>query len=369
MQPSRNVIILLISMLVALVILECSLRLLKMEFAPVLAQSHQPCIYVEDIQTGYRYRANATGRIARHFEIDNIVETNTRGYHDVEHDPLVGDGKRTVLAIGDSFTAGLHVPIPDTWTRVLERKLNDSVGEEQFEVFNLGLDGTGTNVQILLLQEQFRLHDPDMVIVAFYENDIGDLTRRKLFKSCYRDNVLVYQTPKQKLQLKKYIDDNDPGTILRWLFDHYYTFRIPFIVLRKRGRPMKADFLLGTNYVYPSAIGVRQWETGNLPHRIDEHLLHLKALSESHNFELLISPLPTKPSLTGTLDILTSAVSPQVLESLDIIDVTPYLQETLRRQTISYDDLYWRYDNHFNSKGHEIFATALSMAILENDGA
>lgn len=369
MKFSRNVAALLISMLVGLVILEVSLRLFKMEFALVLAQAHQPCIYAEDLQIGYRYEANATDRMARYFEIDNIVETNAQGYHDVEH-PLVGGGStRKVLAIGDSFTAGLQVPISDTWTQVLERKLNDNAGDKPLEVINLGLDGTGTDIQTLLLQQYLRSYDPDMVIVAFYENDIGDLMQTKLFKTCYRGNVLVYQSQEQKLRLQKYIDNNEPGPILRWLFNNYYTFRLPLIVLREHGHPIDSDLLLATNFVYPSAIGVRQWEVGNLPHRIDHHLLHLKSLSEKHNFDLFIIPLPTKKSQKGTLEVLTSAVSPQVLASLEIIDVTPQLQEVLQSQRISYKDLYWRYDNHFNSTGHEVFATALSIALLEKDSA
>jgi len=365
MKISRNAMTLLISMLVGLLILEASLRLFKMEFAPLLAQSHQPCIYVEDPKTGYRYRANATDRISMYFEMNNIVEINSRGFHDIEHAPFGEGSTRRILVIGDSLTAGLHVPTNDTWTQVLERELNDGHGDRPLEVINLALDGTGTDIHTLLLQEYLPVYEPEVVIVAFYKNDIRDMTRPMLFKSCYKGNVLVYQNQEQKLELQKYVDENEPGQILGWLFKNYYTFRLPVIAVKNSGRRIDYTFLLDTNYIFPSAIGVRRWSWGELPDNIDQRLLDLKSLSEEHGFELFVIPVPAKESRTLSLDILRSAASGQVLASLEVIDITPHLQEVLEARKISYLDLFWRYDSHFNSKGHEMFAIAVSIALLE----
>src|SRR5207244_483904 len=57
------------------------------------------------------------------------------------------EGKKRLLVCGDSFAAGQYVSNEDRFTELLERRLPD------WEIINVGLEGTGTDQQLLIYQE------------------------------------------------------------------------------------------------------------------------------------------------------------------------------------------------------------------------
>ena len=194
----RFLISLLIPLMVALLLFEACLRVFRSDILPFVGQAHQPCIYVADGQTGYRYKPNSTGLFQRNFEIDNIVRINSSGFHDVERMPFnPDDSSRHIVVIGDSFTAELMVPVSRTWTQILEREIARSGDAPHVDVINLGLDGTGTDVHLTLLQENVSTYRPDIVVLAFFENDLQDIQRKMEYRECYRDYVLVYSDKSQ----------------------------------------------------------------------------------------------------------------------------------------------------------------------------
>ena len=106
---------LLLGVVAALLLGELALRLAR---PAGLSRILYPCFYEPDPHWGFRYRPNARGVVAGHFEIHNEVETNSLGFYDDE--PLASEavGLR-VLAVGDSFTAAMNVPKSQVWTSVL----------------------------------------------------------------------------------------------------------------------------------------------------------------------------------------------------------------------------------------------------------
>jgi len=337
--------------------------MLKMELAPWVSTKHQPSIYVEDDRYGHRYLPNTTGRIFRCFEMDNVVTTNSLGFHDVEHTPFVDDDVRRILVVGDSFTAGLQVPTRDVWTRVLESSLNGCGTKSEYEVINLGIDATGTDTHILVLEDHLPLFKPSIVILAFYENDIVDLERPKVYKTCYQGNVIVYQDCDQREQLERFVDDYSPNPLVRWMFDSLYIFRLPVIAIKRSGIRINPIMLLDSNYFFPPVIGESWAHWDKLPHNIDNRLEELLLLSEQHDFRLLIVPVPTKDVATGSLAALKSAASANTIERLEIVDVAPYVHGLQEQNGVAYEELFWRYDAHFNSVGHRLFGQAVFEAL------
>ena len=354
-----NIILLLISLLV---VLEASLRLLRSELAPFVSREIFPCIYAEDPQTGYKYKPNITGRISRNIEMDNIVKINSKGFHDIEHTLGKLSYKRKIVAIGDSFTSSLHVPIAHTWTQVLGRELRQLDDEISTEVFNLGLDGTGTDVHLLILQNNLSTYEPDIVILAFYENDIQDLQRSMRFRECYQGHVVVFENQHQKEELERYVDTHKPGSTGRWMFDNIYVFRLANWLAEQL---LGAGPLLSRNYVSPSMVSKQVPISQVHPHNIDKYLVELKYLSKQHGFRLLIIPVPTKDSKTGSFQVLTEKASPEVLADLDIIDVSKHMEQLIENRGIDYGDLFWKYDGHFNAIGNEIFGAACASVLQE----
>jgi hypothetical protein len=96
-------------------------------------------------------------------------QTNSLGFRDREWTPADWAGKKTVVVLGDSFTAGWGLPNPaDRFGDVLARKLGDS-----YAVINLGVPGAATRQELKRLQD-YPLKQPDVVILQYFLNDIED---------------------------------------------------------------------------------------------------------------------------------------------------------------------------------------------------
>lgn len=94
------------------------------------------------------------------------VTHNSRGFRDIEH--RLEPGKR-ILFIGDSFVWGFDVEQHERFTELLRMKLPD------WQIYNLGVSGYGTDQEFLLLQSQFDDYRPDVVFLVFCtDNDDND---------------------------------------------------------------------------------------------------------------------------------------------------------------------------------------------------
>ncbi len=89
---------------------------------------------------------------------------NSLGYRDVE--PVPGAGKKQVLVIGDSFSAGHGLKhTSERFSNLLGEKLGDG-----YEVRNLGVSGSDTGDEAKrLLEYPVR---PDAIVLQYFPNDI-----------------------------------------------------------------------------------------------------------------------------------------------------------------------------------------------------
>ena len=134
-------------LLAGLFMVEVSLRILKQ---PQLSITRLPCIYNRNDETGYRYTPNASGRFQRYFEIDNLVQVNSTGFHDVEHLSWP-QAKPRVVVIGDSFVAGLEVEISEGWVQVVQQQLQLTDSQRQ-QIATLQAQVDASLMQILTSQ-------------------------------------------------------------------------------------------------------------------------------------------------------------------------------------------------------------------------
>ena len=364
-MPLRFRVSLLIPLMVALLLFEACLRIFQSDILPFVGQAHQRCIYIADRQTGYRYKPNSTGLIRRNFEIDNIVRINSSGFHDIERMPFIPDDtNRHIVVIGDSFTAELMVTVSKTWTQILEREIARSGDAPHVDVINLGLDGTGTDVHLTLLQENVLTYRPDIVILAFFENDLQDIQRKMEYRECYRDYVMVYADRSQLEILKGFVDEYAPSPIENWLWRSAYTYRVLITLYSKfLQNDSGTARLLSSNFVTPSA-GNLSFDWYSEPADDLESLFaRFSSLSKEHGFRFVVVPIPTKASMTGSLDVLMSSLSAQTLRDIDVIAVLPELTRLLDAEHTSYRELFWAHDGHLNEKGNEMLGVALSKAL------
>lgn len=105
------------------------------------------------------------------------ARTNSRGWRDDETPLERTDGVRRVVALGDSFTFGMAVDFGERFTERLERDVR------ALDVVNLGLNASGTDQQLRILELEGLRYSPDVVVlVALMANDLQDIAHdRKNF--------------------------------------------------------------------------------------------------------------------------------------------------------------------------------------------
>lgn len=98
---------------------------------------------------------------------------NSLGLRDREYSLKKPANTYRILVLGDSFAEGYGVPIEDAFVKVLERKLNQSAGNNvKYEVINGGVTTYSPLLEYLFLKQKGLQLEPDMVLL-FYS--IGDL--------------------------------------------------------------------------------------------------------------------------------------------------------------------------------------------------
>lgn len=118
----------------------------------------------------FRYlHAAPEGILARENWMARYWQTNALGFRDRKWLPEEWAGKKTVLIVGDSFTAGWGVENPaDRFSDMLAQQLGDS-----YAVLNLGVPGSATRSQLRTLKNH-PVQKPDVVILQYFLNDIED---------------------------------------------------------------------------------------------------------------------------------------------------------------------------------------------------
>ena len=203
--------------IIVILLSEATLRVLKP--ARAVGISHMPCIHVPDARNGYRYKPNSQGWFHRYYEVDNTVMINSAGFHDIEH--LADEPGLRIVAIGDSFTAGMAVSIPSTWTQVLQQELRDRT-RAPVHVLNLGMTGTGTDIHRNVLKQYLQHEKADLVILAFYENDLIDMQVKRFFRDTHDGYVIFYQDEDQRQRILEYRKKAEFSAPLRWLYWNSY---------------------------------------------------------------------------------------------------------------------------------------------------
>jgi lysophospholipase L1-like esterase len=108
------------------------------------------------------------------------VVNNSLGFRDIEHNYKEKNKKR-IMFIGDSFCFGYGVNQDKVFVELLRDKL------KEYELFNCGISGYGTDQEYLLLMQYFDVVKPDIVFLLYSDNDIID--------NVLNNNYLGYYKP------------------------------------------------------------------------------------------------------------------------------------------------------------------------------
>lgn len=143
------------------------------ELAAAQRRDDAPC---GGFPPGLHLRAGYLPRSWDYFDADGCVDfrINEHGLRDLGFPIAKRPHEFRVLAIGDSFTFGLGLPLELTWPQRLEGLLRSAHGEP-LEVINAGFAGMhGSPVGYSSwLQSDGMRFAPDLVLVGFCLNDMG----------------------------------------------------------------------------------------------------------------------------------------------------------------------------------------------------
>jgi lysophospholipase L1-like esterase len=104
------------------------------------------------------------------------IKINSFGARDYEYALEKQSDKIRIIFLGDSFTMGWGVPFEKTYTKRLERLLNQQ--GKRFEVINMGVGNYNSTMETELFKLNGLGLNPDMVVLMYFVNDVEPVPRQ-----------------------------------------------------------------------------------------------------------------------------------------------------------------------------------------------
>jgi hypothetical protein len=177
------------SLLLCLVLTEITLRLFFKDWL-YLVEDEKRLMYHYDETLGWFPKANK-GMLLVGSRPFTVIH-NSWGFRDIEHQ--LSGTKPRIAFIGDSFVWGYDVNADERFTDKLQAR------HPEWEIFNLGVSGYGTDQEYLLLQKYFDDFKPNVVFLMFCtDTDDADNCANVRYGRYYKPYVTLEGT---HLQLK-----------------------------------------------------------------------------------------------------------------------------------------------------------------------
>lgn len=129
-----------------------------------------PKYYKKDRELFWRIRPNQT--IKGKFFVEGVYKINSKGYRDYEFSESKDPNKKRIIVMGNSCTFGWMVDLEQTYSKKLERLLNQNLPEPKFEVINAGMTGYSTYQGLRFLKREIMKFNPDILIISYGWNDM-----------------------------------------------------------------------------------------------------------------------------------------------------------------------------------------------------
>jgi lysophospholipase L1-like esterase len=128
----------------------------------------------------------------------NEVGYNALGLRGPDPAPAKVAGTLRLAVLGDSFVEGKQVGDAEVFTAQLERLA--AADGQRLEVLNAGMGGYGTSDELLLWERVVAALRPDLVLVAFFPNDVRNNLERAWFDVREGRVVQVAEPPRPRVR-------------------------------------------------------------------------------------------------------------------------------------------------------------------------
>ena len=346
----KNILVVSATVLVLLVVLELGVRVGPHSACYVYSEG----MFEADEQLCYKLVPNFEGQLASPAEYRITVSTNSLGFRD---DEIRAKEKDRIVVVGDSFALGIGVEEEETFSTLLERKLTE------YEVINTGVPSYETWREKRYLQ-QSKL-EPDIVILAFFHNDINGNENENICTSNVRKGYLVddnYNSmPSLLFNMRILLNTKAESYCL--LKDS--ALNVKSRLTKRELEPAIQGSLLAyfTNEPYKGKAA----ENWNVTKRLLKETANIVKESGSEFIILIIpdklqveeeswKPITERYGITSK-DFDTEKLNTMLKEfaeenDITVVDPLPQLKKADKK-------LYYDFDRHFNAEGHKIVAEVL----------
>ena len=179
-----------------------------------------PILYVADEYRGWALRPDVSGNGTQ--EGHGFVKVNSDGLRDREYSKEKPINTLRVAVLGDSYAEAQHVDAENAFWSVMENELRrcPQLGGKNVESINFGVSSYGTAQELITLRHFAWDYSPDIVVLAFFSNDI-------------RDNYLVGDMPRPYffLQEDKLFLDNSFRELPSYKFRQSHTGKVVYFLV------------------------------------------------------------------------------------------------------------------------------------------
>ena len=318
-----------------------------------------------DDNLGWKFIPNTSGHYYRK-EFDAKYNINSDGFADDDFSVNKNVNEKRIFIFGDSFMAAMEVDITNTTHMLLEKKLKES--DENFEVYNFGIPGYGTDQYMVALKKYAPIYKPDIVIFSMLTaNDLKNIDYDMESEKCKP----FFKLNESKLELIPFDCDKTRRENIRFLrksnvLDFIYR-QISVIRIKSSINDNKKQIPINF-YIY---------ESGN-PKFNDSFLLNEKIILEAKKYCQTIGSEFVLVVLTNSVQIdeekwnKTMEEYPLMKDKVwnleypeerinqsckkDSINCLFLLEPFKEHTAQTGDKMHWYYDSHWNDKGHKLAA-------------
>ena|GEM_PF-3505171 len=349
--------------------------------------------YYYNAEIGTTLAPNSRMRWISEGDFDNVVETNSIGFHDSEHSWNKNDGNEyRIIVLGDSYLEGLQVPIGNLFSQRLQKTLIGEYSANGISVINLGLSGRGPSQHYRILDTIGRRLQPDLVVLAVtVSNDFRDSSpafNPALYKPIYEitaDGAIAltrFEVP-STFSIQGMLQRSATAYAIvhlssRFNFLNETLIRIGLLP-RTTPAVRYAHDSLETEVPFDQQIYLKdppvKWkEAKRITFRMISEIIDL---ADELGAPTLIFGIPTDKIIEVSEEELDGPSDPKSVDW-----ALPYreLRELLTSENASYVDLVpafrerfhlhgerlrWKNDGHWNDRGHEIAAQVVARGIVQ----
>lgn len=284
--------------------------------------------------------------------LDIPVKINRDGFRDGYHAREKPPGVLRVLGLGDSFVFGWGVQEEEAFLKRLEVGLEDRI-KQPVETINAGVPGWGLNQYYLFLKRTGIQFSPDIVVVAYFVDDLSGPVQDHIPPATQYDGRLQFKGSilhHSKLfnflkSLSHLVREKNRSTRVGYLHD-----------LEER----RTEFSKRTvHLISESAPGM----TEDYSHMLIEHLQRLRTLVDAAKAGMVVMLVPDISQLHHPESQLINRILLKLCRDLSIpfVDMTPVFE----RSTDPARYYLWPKDPHTNSAGHAEMAVAVERLVCE----